>query len=209
MQNPTRIMAAIVATETHRIYRTTYLSRMIAGTLALLVLSLYGNYLIATKDEVYRYILTRPDGVLTDITPLNERKHENQYIVDWTTDKIIKSLTFDFANYRTQFQEIQKNMTVYGWQEFLRAMETSGNMRAVIGNSYVTTAVPTGPGEIVKEGLLLDRFVWRVRIPILLTYQSSLRRTTQDLVLEVVTARMPEWVNPEGLGIRQVNFASR
>jgi intracellular multiplication protein IcmL len=68
----------------------------------------------------------------------------------------------------------------------------------------VATAVPTGPATIIKRGDFNGRYAWRVRFSLLVIYQSSQMRTNQELVIEAMVIRQPEFVNLSGLGMRQI-----
>lgn len=191
--------------------RLHYLSRMVAGVAVILVVSLFGNYALFDRPPQFRYVLTDPAGKVFPQVPLGLANHDDQYIVDWTIDAVTRLYSFDFVNYRHQFQDAKRNMTTVGWQSFEDAMQRSGNFNAVLGNKYVTTAVPTGPGRIVNKGDVMGRHAWRVEFPMLIDYRSSARdregapRTTnQNLLMSVTVIRQPIYLNESGLGIRAI-----
>lgn len=189
--------------------RLHYAARINAFLLVTLILSLIGGVMLFNRPPQFRYILANDFGVVIDMVPLDQPNHDDEYITKWAVDAVTRLYSFDFVNYREQFQNAKVNMTTQGWTNFDQAMEKSGNFNAVIGNRFVTTAVPTGPGRITKKGDVYGRYAWKVEFPMLISYRSSLkdregrsRDTTQQLMMAVTVIRQPEFLNEAGLGVR-------
>lgn len=206
-----RAIASILLRDWYSSARLHYMSRIAVALVALLSVSLIGTVALINRPPQFRYILTSPTGQVLPQVPLDQPNHDDKYIVDWTIDAITRLYSFDFVNYRLQFQDAKKNMTTQGWATFEEAMQVSGNFNAVLGNKYVTTAVPTGPGKIIKSGQVLGRQAWKVEFPMLISYRSSekdkdgkLRVTNQALSMAVTVIRQPIFLNEAGLGIRAI-----
>lgn len=191
--------------------RVHYMSRVVAALAVLLAVSLVGTFVLIDRPPQFRYVLTNTVGQVLPQVPLSQPNHDDQFVVDWTVDSITRLYSFDFVNFRLQFQEAQKNMTAVGWKSFEEAMKVSGNFNAVVGNRYVTTAVPTGPGRVIGKGDILGRHAWKVEFPMLISYRSSakdqdgkLRVTNQPLTMTVTVIRQSVFLNEAGLGIRAI-----
>ena len=204
-------MSALLLRDWYASARIHYMSRIATALMAMLLVSLAGTYALIDRPPQFRYVLTSVEGTVLPQVPLTRANHDDQYVVDWTIDAITRLYSFDFMNYRQQFQEAQRNMTTVGWESFEQAMKVSGNFNAVIGNSYVTTAVPTGPGRVTKKGDVNGRYAWKVEFPMLISYRSSardregkLRVTNQPLSMSVTVIRQPIFLNQSGLGIRAI-----
>lgn len=204
-------MAALLLGAWYANARLHYMVRIAAALFVLLIVSLAGTFALIDRPPQFRYILTNAEGKVFPQVPLSQPNHDDQFIVDWTIDAVTRLYSFDFVNYRQQFQEAQRNMTTVGWQSFEEAMKISGNFNAVIGNKYVTTAVPTGPGRVIKKGDFNGRHAWKVEFPMLISYRSSardsqgrLRVTNQPLSMTVTVIRQPVFLNEAGLGIRAI-----
>jgi len=168
---------------------------------------------LVTREQPYRYILTKDTGELLPMVPLEQANHDDEFIARWTVDTVTRLYSFDFVNYRQQLQEARRNLTTFGWTGFEKAMEVSGNFRAILDNRYAVTAVPTGPAVVIKSAIHTGfmRHAWRVEFPLLLTYQSSQMgadgrplTANQNLKVSVVVIRQPEYLQREGLGIRSI-----
>jgi Macrophage killing protein with similarity to conjugation protein. len=206
-------ITAILLGDLYANARLHFVSRVLALTLIVTSILFIGTFALLGKTDQYRYILTDTTGFVIPQTPLALPNHDDRYIVDWTLDAVTRLYTFDYENYRLQFQDAKKNLTITGWQSFEKAMESSGNFNAVVGYNYVTTAAPTGPGKVVKTGAITmgteTRFAWKVEFPMVISYRSSRVGkdgkpliTEQNLTMAVTVIRVPEYVNPTGLGIR-------
>ena len=161
------------------------------------------------RGPVYKYVMVDPVGRIINMVPLEQPNMTDAAVLAWAVDSVTKVYTFDFANYRRQFQAAQTMLTQVGYYGFEKALRESGNFVAVRENRYVTTAVPNGPARMVASGPVTNalgetRWSWVVEFPMLITYRSSKQSTTQDLIAKVTLVRLPEYVNRAGIGIRQV-----
>jgi intracellular multiplication protein IcmL len=192
--------------ESYAINRYFWVVRATAATMAMAVLCVVCTISLLQRPPVFKYVLTLADGTIREIVPLEEPKHDEDALTRWTTNVVLKAYTWDFLNYKAQFTKLQEDMTVYGWEEYKKSLEDSGNFKAVLGYSYVLTAVPNGPVTIDKAGLYseIGRYAWKVKVPILVSYSSSAQRTNQTLMVTAVVVRQPEWINDAGLGVRSL-----
>lgn len=173
--------------------------------------SLFGTAALWLKPPQYGYILIEEDGKVLPQVPLDQPNHNDQYVIDWAVDAITRLYSIDYINYRVQLQEARHNLTTVGWKNYQEAMRLSGNFNAIIGNQFVTTAVPLGPGRIIKTGNVLGRHAWKIEFPMLISYRASRVNaedaptvTNQEITMAVTVIRMPEYLNKHGLGIRAI-----
>ena len=203
------IVATILLRERYRRDRLEYVIRMALIASFLAVLMVAGNVAVIGKGTSYRFVMTDPTGKILDLVPLVRPNKPDDIVAKWAVDAVTRTYTFDFRNYRRQFLNAQKVLTQTGWDGFEKALVDSGNFVAVTDNQFVTTAVPTGPATVVSSGILRDaignqRFGWTVEFPMLVTYRNNKNTVPQRLNVRAVVVRMPEFINPDGLGIRQI-----
>lgn len=203
------IIGTILLRERHRRDRLHYLLRVTVAVATLVVfLAVVAAFLLA-RGPLYKYVMVDPTGRLIQMVPLSQPNHDDAAILSWTVDAVTRIYTFDFANFRRQFQNSQALLTQIGFANFERSLRESGNFVAVRENRYVTTAVPNGPPRLLASNLVTSvsgesRWGWVVEFPMLLTYRSSKQSTTQELNVRTTVVRVPEYINRQGLGIRQV-----
>jgi intracellular multiplication protein IcmL len=217
-------VASIILADVYANARLHFASRICAGAMLGAMILILGFVALWDRPPQYRYILTNPEGTVVDQVPLAQRNHDDKFVVDWAVDAITRLYTFDYENYRLQFQDAKKNLTQVGWDNFQNAMKDSGNFNAVVGYRYVTSAAPTGPGRIIKTGSIRgvsvdidgiktieDRYAWKIEFPMVISYRSSKLGSDgrplvseQNLTLSVNVIRVPEFLNQAGLGIRAI-----
>lgn len=207
----------ILITRWYTNIRLHLMARLIVMSLLGSGILLIGLYATFGRAPVYRYVLTDVTGKIVKMIPLSEPNHDDDYIVKWAIDAATRINTFDFVNYRGQFQEAKEWMTPQGWRDFEKGLKDAGILESVKGLRAVTTAVPTGPGVILKKANFLwpdgtYRYAWRVSFPMIITYRSAQinpetgqpRINNQTVNVDVTVMRMPEYLNAQGLGVRQL-----
>ena len=204
-----RIVEIILLRDRHRRDRIEHLMRMTCVAAGLVLLLVVANVIQVRREPAHKYLMTDVNGRPLPQVPLDRSNATDEEVSTWTIDAVTRAYTFDFANYRRQFLEAQKVLTLTGWDGFERSLKDSGNFVAVKENRYVTTAAPNGPARITSAGILQDalgnkRWGWTVEFPMLITYRNARQSTSQDLTVKAVVVRMPEFINSRGLGIRQI-----
>lgn len=206
-----KVITTILMRDWYANHRLHYANRIIIALVFALAASLVGTVALFERNDQYRYIMTDETGSILPMVPLDKPNHPDDYIVAWTIDAITRLHSFDFVNYRNQFQSAKYNLTSQGWKNFEDAMDISGNFNAVLGNQFVTTAAPTGPGRITKAAGFMGRHAWKVEFPMVVSYRSSKKDrngvqnvTNQQVNMTIVVVRQPEFLNSAGLGIRSI-----
>lgn len=203
------IIGTILLRERYRRDRLHYLLRATVVVASLVVFLAVVAAVLISRGPLYKYVMVDPTGKLIRLVPLAQPNQEDAAILSWTVDAVTRIYTFDFANFRRQFQNTQGLLTQIGFANFERSLRESGNFVAVRENRYVTTAVPNGPARLVASSPVTSvsgetRWGWVVEFPMLITYRSSKQSTTQELNVRATVVRVPEYINRQGLGIRQV-----
>ncbi len=202
------VIEEIVATKLMRdevkkekFYLQSKISLALSGCLAL---STIANVILFMQPSEVKYFATDPNGKIMKLVSLNQPVQSVNEVLSWATSSITKSYTFSFANWRQELQSSRDFFTPKGWEGFQEALQESGNLKSVIENKFVTTAVPRGAPVVVGEGYIDGRYAWKIEVPILVTYQSANKRTTQSLLVEAVLVRRSELEHPKGIGIAQI-----
>ncbi len=204
-----QIAGMIFVRDQHAYVRYSYALRVLACALLLLAFSVATNAVLLRDRDQYRYLMTDAIGDLMPLVPMSEANMGEDDVGRWATDAITRVYTFDFVNFRQQFTAAQQLLTGIGWEGFADSLRKSGNFVSITENGYVATAVPSGPVHVTSIGPAKGadgsvRFVWHVTLPMLITYRSSKQTTSMDVTVESTVVRMPEFVNRQGLGIRQL-----
>jgi intracellular multiplication protein IcmL len=198
-------VATQVAREAFSRERYEFLLRTIFGVIFLLAISMAVNIYLASRPEKIRYFATDPEGGIREVVPLEKPIQSVGEVLNWATDSVTKSLTFDFANYQQQLNDYRLEFTSDGWQSYQEALKRQKLIEMIIREQVVTTVIPSGAPVVLAKGIIEGgKFGWRIQMPLLITYESASSKNSQPLMVEVVVARRPESENPRGLGIAQL-----
>lgn len=176
----------------------------IALTMAIVASAGVGSaaYLATHKPEP-RYFATTNEGQIQPIVPLNQPHLTPSAVNRFAVEAVTSSLTYDFANYRADFQDAQRwFVKPTGWNSFVEAIQRSGTLDLVKKRKFNTTAIAQN-AIILQEGVRNGVYEWRVQMPVKVAYQSSSEVTSQDLIVTVRLQRLHTYQSPEAVAIGQ------
>ena len=154
--------------------------------------------LLRTPEPVY--FATRTDGALVAIIPLDQPHISDNQVLNFATDVITGALTLDFANYRQELATRRDQFTEAGFNAFVNALESSGNLDLLRNRRMASTAVANS-AFIIDKGRSGNGYLWRVEVQVAVTYESSSERQHQQLVGLLDVVRIPTWQNEWGVAV--------
>lgn len=186
-------------------YKEGYKKIMGAFLLSLLLniaLVLLNFYQFAHKPTP-RYFAATANGRILPLYPFTDPVLSKPVLLQWAQRAIIASNSFDFLNYREQMNTAAQYYSEEGWQAYLSAQKKAGNLRTVLAKKLATSAVATGAPVIVQEGVLNGRYMWRIQMPILTTYESGNQKITVTSLVTILVHRDSTLNYPRGISIVQ------
>ncbi len=177
-----------------------------ALTIALLI-SLGLNVAQYTMHETPLPIAVDQTGRVFSVTPLDESVMDGDGIRQWAARTIPRLYNMDFRNYREQMASLEPVFTGAGYKGYLDAVARFDLIETVKQNNYIVGAAPRSAPQVVAEGVLEGRRYWKVRAPILVTFDNGTSPLTQNLMVTAYVVRVPETDNPFGLSIH--SFAAK
>lgn len=115
----------------------------------------------------------------------------------------VSAFTYNFVNYRKQLANAAHYFTPDGWKAFQSALDQSGNLKQVIAKKLVVSAVATGAPIIVRQGVIGNRYTWRIELPLLVSYQNANEKYQHHLMITMVLQRTQKFVGHDGVGVQQ------
>lgn len=197
-------VATVLAREAYTRERHYFLVRVVIGLLVALCVQGAALLYMGTRPPVNHYFATDREGRIQPLTPIDKPISSVSDLTTWVANSVVQAYTFDFANWRGELQAAQVNFTPAGWKGFRGALEASGLLQTVLDKKYVTTAVPTSAPVLLDQGRIQGRYAYKLQMPLLVTYQSSERVASQNLMVDIIVVRQPETEHPRGLGIAQL-----
>ncbi|MGC6403637.1 MAG: DotI/IcmL/TraM family protein [Candidatus Comchoanobacterales bacterium] len=172
------------------------------------IIAVFFMIYIITHPPEPRYFQVNDDNQIIADPPLSEPRFTTSEIQTWARTAALSFFTFDYVNYRGQFDNMSLQFTQAGWQAFTEALGDSNLLNEVKQNQYILTARSDQPVNVVGQvNPNTGRYQWQAELN--LTYlmakpnQRSIARSVQvNLFLE----RVPRSQSPYGLAIYQVNI---
>ncbi len=186
-------------------YRDSYRRVILVLLLSIILnvlLAIAGGYLFMYRPNP-QYFATTADGRVIKLVPLSQPNLSKRAVLQWAVQAATSAYSYNFVNYRKQLEEASNYFTPEGWQQFLKSLEASRNLKAVEAKKLVVSAVPTGAPVVVQEGLIRGRYAWKIQMPMLVTYQSASTQIQQSLFITMLVTRVPTLNAPKGIGIAQ------
>jgi intracellular multiplication protein IcmL len=191
----------------HETYATGQ-KRLILAVMVMAVLCaicvLAATFTVMSKPEP-RYFATRAEGGILPLTPVSQPILTDSQLLNFAVHAVTRSMTLDFSNYR---QDLADSQIFFeqpsGWENYLRALESSTMLKFIINRKLVSSAVAENAAIIKKGPDERGRHSWTVQIQLNVTYQSSSEKTSSPLRAEVVVVRVPTYEAPDAVAISRI-----
>jgi len=186
--------------------RKLHWSLLANGVLGVALLASAGGHLwSALHPPSPEYFATTADGRLIPMIPISEPYVPQEVLLTWVAKAVTQAYTLDYVHDRQQLSLMRELFTAHGFKTHLAALEEAGLLEAVKQRRLVTQVVATAPPVITNQGVLGNRYAWRVEAPVQIRYQgaSSFSQPQQNLV-EVLVVRIPTHELARGYAIHQL-----
>jgi len=167
------------------------------ATVALIILTFINLGLIAAIVDRYlnppqpQYFATNSQYQLIKYHPLTDPVVSDNYVLQWVSTAVQQAFSLDFIHWREQLQTASYNFTPSGWHWFLRAFKKSGDLNSLVQLNMVADAQITGAPVITYQGVLGKQFVWKINMPLMITYINSNKTIHQPMKVTLIVMRVP------------------
>jgi intracellular multiplication protein IcmL len=177
---------------------------VLTGLVAMLVLCAILTSAIAYKaifPGQTKYYASMTTGEVVPIPALSEPVVTNVYILQWAALAARTALNLDFVNYSKQMEAASIYFSSKGWSAFSSALDSSGLLETVKSKKLLMNAiVPTTP-TIRFTGVVRGRYMWRITMPVLVTFGSASDERQRQLSVTMIISRVPALDTPQGIQI--------
>lgn len=146
-----------------------------------------------------KYFATNRDGTIIQLVPLNEPLHTDADIRDWATRAALAAMSYDFLNYRNQLQAAAQYFTEEAFTTYLKALKDSGNMDLLTTKRLVAQPYSEGVPVVLAQGMIMDRYAWKVKVPIAVRYVSSSQTQIMHYMVTMTITRVSTLDTPQGI----------
>jgi len=170
-----------------------------------LTASVSGNVWTLLHPPQPEYFATTADGRLIPLIPISEPYVPQEVLLGWVSQAVAQAYTFDHVHQQEQLSRMRELFTAPGFNSHRKALEDSGLWTAVNERRLVTQVVATAPPIVTHQGALARRYVWRLEVPIKISYQgASSLSAPQENLAEVLVVRVLTSELPRGYAIHQL-----
>lgn len=160
-----------------------------------------------TQFPKREFVYTTNAAAVCAFTPLDQQGDvTDANIRNFATQIAIDLHALDFVNFRSTLDRVTAiNFTAEARVAAAEALRDSGILRTVTQQFFILRAVQRDTAVIVQQGVVNDRYQWRVRVPVTLAYTSrgregapNYRPEERDIILTIVRTEQTA-ANPLGL----------
>ena len=157
-----------------------------------------------------KYFGLSEDLRVIELTPTDEPNITQEKLINWVSETVCRTFTLDFLNYRQTLMDVRSNYHKGAYKSILRSLGESGNLQMIKVKRLVSRATLSGTPVITKEGVVKGHMMWKLELPMLISYESSNGiEATQSIVGSVIARREDERQVPRGLLIYQLVLKPR
>ncbi len=175
------------------------------GLALALILSAGAHVWTAYHPPQPQYFATTADGRIIPLIPISEPYVTHEILLEWASKAVIRAYTLDYVHWREQLNQMRPDFTDAGFLNHRGALESAGTLEAVTQRRLVSAVVTSAPPIIINQGVLADRYVWKLEIPIAIAYEGASKTSApQRLIAEVLVVRVPTNQLARGIAIHQL-----
>lgn len=165
----------------------------------LLIVAIVYKVMTPVKPE---YFASTGTGRILPEVPLTQPVWGDNYVLQWTADKVAAAFNIDYIHWRSQLQKASSAFTQAGWLYFMEALKKSGILNSVIKGQRIGNVEITGSPSVVNKMVVDGRYAWQVRLPLSVQYiRPGISPIRQNYFVSVIVLRMPVENYPQRLAI--------
>lgn len=165
-------------------------------------------YMQTHKNEPAYFLMGRQANsqiLQRQMAPLISPIINRQALLNWAAVAASSAYTYDQANYQAQIQTtIDRYFTASGGDSFRAALQQSGVLNQLVREQLQVSAVVQEQPVIIASGQLLGRYVWKIQLPLLVTYQTASERQQYRFIVTMLIVQVPTWKSANAIGIDQI-----
>lgn len=155
------------------------------------------------------YFRATSQGALIPETPLDKPGISTNELLNWVTEAMMVSNTFNFVNFDRVLDTASHYYTPEGFDSYKTALNNINIPDVVINNKYVLRAIATDAPQLLLEKPFAGRYMWKIKVPMQFRYQ-NVRMDFQTLMdITLIVMRVPTTQSPNGVLILKYDLESK
>lgn len=145
------------------------------------------------------YFSATDQGRLIEELPLDISNLESNVLLNWVTEAMMASNTFNFVNYQTVLNNARSYYTKEGFDSYNSALVNAKIVDRVVQKKYVLHAVPTDAPQVLLEKPFAGRYMWKIKIPMNFKYQNVSDVFGDPMDITLIVMRVPNSESENGV----------
>ena len=154
------------------------------------------------------YFPLKKSDQLIDPMPLEKPSLTEAELLNWITEAMIVSFSFNYHNYDKITDKINAYFDSIGLTSYLKMIGEHKQIQQVVNKKLILSGRPTGAPRIIKDGIVDGRYAWEINLPFIFKFRSQQLKQDIELVLDIFVVRVPEQAAPLGVKIIQLQDAA-
>lgn len=153
------------------------------------------------------YFASSMNGALFPEKPLDEPGIETNELLNWITEAMMESNTFNFVDSDTVINAASVYYTKEGFESFKNALNNAKIPETVIEKKYVLRATAQDAPQLLLEKPFAGRYMWKIKIPMLFKYQNVKSDFNNFVEITLIVMRVPTTQSANGVLILKYDLA--
>lgn len=147
------------------------------------------------------YFALNPKDQLINSAPLNEPALTDAELLNWLTEAMIVSFSFNYHNYNKIAEKIEEYFDSTGIESYLKMITSSKQIQQVVNKKLILSGRPTAAPRIVQDGVVDGIYAWQIYLPFIFKFNNQKISVNSELTLDILVVRAPEQQAPLGVKI--------
>jgi hypothetical protein len=130
----------------------------------------------------------------------------DSFIRSWAANAARAVLNLSFDDYENQLREASVYFQPSAFTLFREVLEKHGYLKSLRSAKLIMSGYVHGPIVIVWQGVEGRQFVWKVQLPMTVTYEGASALVNKSLVVRMVIARVPTADDPRAILIKSIHL---
>lgn len=156
------------------------------------------------KEPKPVYFPIKKADQLIDSVPLDQKTLTEAELLNWVTEAIIVSFSFNYHNYTKITDKVESYFDKFGMESYIDLLRKDENVQKIVLNKLIVSGRPISAPRIIKEQIINDVYACAVELELNLKFRNQIFSSSKDLILTLLVLRVPETVSPVGVKIVKI-----
>ena len=181
----------------------------VMASLVSLILVILTSVVFFSAHVKNNYFATTTDGQLFKLSPLSSPIESDQAVEGFAGHALTDTFTFDYVNVKHQISSRGNFYTPDAFTQIKKDLGNSGGIaNEAVKNKWIVKATLMAAPELIHKGLLpkSSTYGWRMSFPLMITYQTEEKTSSQQYTADVTVIRVNQKNNPSGIAIANLQL---